>query len=529
MKKIFNKPVHILLLPIFPTLALLAHNFNELQLLEILFPIGVLLVVVLAIFFLVNTFIVKNRYKSAAVISAACLVFRPVYDLDFLLGIIPVNQFIVKHGINLLFFSLSILWLAIVLRFVTTKISFRTVTYVLNICAFSCLLMPVFLIIRGQIYRMLHPVNLSSTVHFRAMNVKDSTLPDIYYIIPDRYANNQTLVTDRYNFDNSPFLQSLTQAGFYVASQSAANYPFTIPSLTSSLNMIYLDSVYKNMEKDSVDSTPLLSMMENSEVLKYLKSRGYSYYHFGAEWITTKNSNANYSYSYVPKSLEGITSELSELQKDPNNLIASFLFTQIDKTSLSLFTQPKNHANYMLDQLLELSKIIPRPGPKFVFVHSLMTHDPYVFDVNGKYYPRFSTNMKGAAEPLYVEQLTFANRLLANTINTILKNSKRPPIILLQSDEGPYPTAFRINPMNYNWKNASNAEFQEKIRVLNAYYLPGKKTKMLYPSISPVNSFRVILNLYFGEDLPLLPDKHYAQVYLKYLYDIFEVTDKIKF
>jgi hypothetical protein len=33
---------------------------------------------------------------------------------------------------------------------------------------------------------------------------------------------------------------------------------------------------------------------------------------------------------------------------------------------------------------------------------------------------------------------------------------------------------------------------------------------ILYPSISPVNSFRVLFNLYFGANFPLLPDRHFV-------------------
>jgi hypothetical protein len=43
---------------------------------------------------------------------------------------------------------------------------------------------------------------------------------------------------------------------------------------------------------------------------------------------------------------------------------------------------------------------------------------------------------------------------------------------------------------------------------LNAYYLP-KGYKDLYDSITPVNSFRIILNEYFGASYPLLPDITY--------------------
>lgn len=182
----------------------------------------------------------------------------------------------------------------------------------------------------------------------------------------------------------------------------------------------------------------------------------------------------------------------------------------------------------MLDQLLELSKIIANPGPKFVFVHLLLTHDPYVFTKDGYYTNRTATNLRSGANPLYLGQLQFANKILLATIDTILKSSKKPPIIILQSDEGPYPKAFRDNLNGFSWKKATIAEMREKIRILNSFYLPGQTSTPLYDNISPVNSFRMIFNLYLGEHLPLLPDKSYAQTYLQRNYDFFEVTNIVK-
>ena len=43
--------------------------------------------------------------------------------------------------------------------------------------------------------------------------------------------------------------------------------------------------------------------------------------------------------------------------------------------------------------------------------------------------------------------------------------------------------------------------------ILNAYYLPDDGSSKLYPSISPVNTFRLILSNYLGADLELLPDR----------------------
>jgi len=41
---------------------------------------------------------------------------------------------------------------------------------------------------------------------------------------------------------------------------------------------------------------------------------------------------------------------------------------------------------------------------------------------------------------------------------------------------------------------------------LNAVYFPDHDYRMLYPQMSPVNTFRIVFNHYFGQNLPLLKD-----------------------
>ena len=70
------------------------------------------------------------------------------------------------------------------------------------------------------------------------------------------------------------------------------------------------------------------------------------------------------------------------------------------------------------------------------------------------------------------------------------------------------------------------AELQEKLRILNAYYLPGVGEPV--PSdISPVNSLRLVLREYFGADLALLADRSYVFIDEEHLYDFVEVTDRV--
>jgi len=81
-------------------------------------------------------------------------------------------------------------------------------------------------------------------------------------------------------------------------------------------------------------------------------------------------------------------------------------------------------------------------------------------------------------------------------VENIIHNSSTPPIIIIQSDHG-----------------AANASPPERMEILNAYYLPGGGNELLYQNISPVNTFRIIFNHYFGGDFDLLEDTSYHSEY----------------
>jgi len=49
----------------------------------------------------------------------------------------------------------------------------------------------------------------------------------------------------------------------------------------------------------------------------------------------------------------------------------------------------------------------------------------------------------------------------------------------------------------------------------------------VYDSISSVNTFRLVLDRYFGVNLPLLPDRSFASRSPDRPYDLIEVTDRL--
>ena len=67
-----------------------------------------------------------------------------------------------------------------------------------------------------------------------------------------------------------------------------------------------------------------------------------------------------------------------------------------------------------------------------------------------------------------------------------------------------------------------------KTGILNAYYFPDGDYGSLHPDISPVNSYRVLFNKYFGAEYPILPDRVIAFSDDAHLYTFHDVTDKIR-
>ncbi|NIV42418.1 MAG: hypothetical protein GWN11_03835 [Candidatus Dadabacteria bacterium] len=109
-------------------------------------------------------------------------------------------------------------------------------------------------------------------------------------------------------------------------------------------------------------------------------------------------------------------------------------------------------------------------------------------------------------------------------IDIILTKSNPKPIIIIQSDEGHYARGYSYSEPNLLKYSAEQLKY--KFAIFNAYYFPDVDQNELYPTITPVNSFRLLFNTYFGQNYEMLERKHFNKNYYKY-YKFLDVTAKI--
>jgi hypothetical protein len=347
---------------------------------------------------------------------------------------------------------------------------------------------------------------------------------DIYYIILDEYVGNSTLL-DKLGYDNSQFANSLHDRGFYFAENAHSNYFKTILSLPSSLNMMYLDFLNSSSEEAVV--LPVW-LVQNNVIMEKLKSLGYKYVYFGSGSIISRSS----PHADVVYETAGQASLFGQI---PLFTITGFNWGLTNTTALRPFVTSDDYparTRYYLDKLPEIPKM---PEPTFTFVHLMIPHTPWTFTAddgpenpNGRMVDGEIVDPdKYALSPRYIDQVMFTNRVISQLVDTLLAESDIEPIILIQGDHGFRQLCDDCWAERGTWDDAFYADVV--LPIFSAYYLPDGGDAQLYPSISPVNSFRVIFNHYFDADLELLEDRYYRPVdYEAQPNDWLDITDVVR-
>ena len=488
-RELTSRPVHPLLFAAFPVLFLVAHNRDVTSVSDAIGPLLITLAAVLGAQ-LAGGAVFRSPRKVAAAVSCVALLF---FSYGHVWTILHGRR---VAGVRVNDVALALLWFALaasgVIAVVRTRKPLRDLTRVMN--AVAIVLVMTTLVTVGT-----DAIGGGGVARADVQNdlglVRPDHPRDVYYLIFDRYADADTLKT-HLGFDNTPFLNGLRRRGFDVASLSRANYQNTHMSLASSLNMDHLDALTRDVQRPSKDLHPIFDLIGRSRVAKGFKSMGYSYVHVGS-WASFTASSPIADVNLKPV-------ETSELTRA---LYGSTALSPLLRGADAGANEDETQVKATRGAFRALDKAMDVRGPKFVFTHFILPHPPYVFDRDGNYRPEQERdgNVTG-----YLEQLRFANSQIERIVGELLsKPADEQPIIVIQADEGPYPRLGTRFPAS--WAKEPAGDVRVKYGILNAYYLPGPRSEFIpYASITPVNTFRMIFDRYFGAQLAVLPDTSYA-------------------
>jgi hypothetical protein len=498
-KAIINRykefPWHPFLLGVFPTLALLANNITEIRIEDALRSLIVSLAAATLLTVILRLFL-KDLNKAAAISSLALVLFfsyghiYSIFEANNLAGL-AIGRHRVLAPTYLVILAVGVGWIT------RPKRNLRLLTQTLNVVALAAVALPVLQISAYSIQERSAVAAEPSTAPQNLRIAGDQPAPDIYYIILDSYTRDDILKSF-YKYDNSSFLNDLSSLGFYVARCSQSNYAQTHLSLASSLNMDFIDNLEGDFSSERTSRRGLPGLIKHSATRQMLESLGYKMIAFETDfaWSEVVDADIYLTPNFTNASLLDITGGFNSFEamliKTSALLIAVDGTTALPKfLQLDIDYPRQSDRERVLFDLDQLGKMPAMPGPKFVFAHIISPHKPFVFGPQGEIIERVKDNITG-----YRDQVAYLDSRLIPLLRKIIASSPTPPIIILQGDHGGIETIG-----------------QERMAILNAYYLPEEGSRLLYENISPVNTFRLIFNHYFGTRYDLLEDTSYFSSY----------------
>lgn len=491
--------LHPVLFAVFPVLFLLAHNVGDFPVLAAAKPAAV--AVAIACILWGGLRLVAGTWTKAALIVSLFILLATssthiadrLWRMD---ATIAGVNLIGPRMVGIALIAIAVGTAAMVVR---TKRNLAGVTKALNVVSACLLIAPVFTIARAHAREFGKRPFVQMVADLPAASIATrapARRPHIFYIVLDGYSRPDNIAAI-YGHDDSDLTKFLVSRGFKVAPHATTNYAFTFASLASTLNMRYLDDMSSPENKNTRARDISIELVAHNRVRTLLAGQGYKLVSFLTGFYATEIKDADM--------LLGDPWQLGEFEE-------GILRTAVAMPDSTKVSQERRRVLYEFEKLPELAK---SQEPLFVIAHIMSPHPPYVFGKDGgpsgirEYYwtrtgdrligPRRITRSQD--EQFYRDQVSFVNEKAARAIDGILANSKVDPIIIVQADHG--HSAF------LDHRSIENTYLADRMSILAAYHLPLGGDRVIYDAMTPVNSFRLILNYYFGTSFAKLPDRNY--------------------
>lgn len=484
VRQIKTIPFHTFLLPVFFILHILNEYYGLLSGGIVLRYFGWYFLLSI-VFFGIGRMLLKSNHKAALLSTVLLAIF-------FFWG--AFHDYIKELGIAGFLTSYSFLLPLYGVLFVVFYILLRRMKNLTRITFFFNLLFVLFISITliqiaGKAFSRTDINDLAAQnppLPIKQQLIPDSLKPDIFFIVFDEYASSLAL-KKYFNFDNTPLDSVMRRNGFYIVNKSKSNYNATPLSIGSTFNMGYFKRKYEGEVLDALEIQKAWYSINKSLLPLWLIQNGYktSYFTLDTTGHITRSKFTNLDQNKVLYN----QTLASRIKRD---LIWNFIKNNQLKTSYSdsvkIFSDIKrikyNYRNFS-DGLRKSTN-----EPRFVYAHLFIPHHPYYIDSIGNLSDKEMLNESDG----YLQQIKYSSLLIKQLVEIANKPRSRPLVLIIEGDHG------------FRGDTPIRSEKETAFMNLNAFYFSDGDYKLLYDDISPVNTFRIVLNKYFKQELPLLKD-----------------------
>ena len=323
------------------------------------------------------------------------------------------------------------------------------------------------------------------------------SLPDIYLIVLDEYAASR-ITRQLIAFDNREFQDSLRTRGFRIPTATWSNYAFTAASIASMLDMRHIDEVAESSGTRR-SLVPLNNIIAENAAFALARSRGYRII-----FVPSSGFEGTRSYPAADRTLGPETPAEWFAEHATSPLAVEVARLSVIGSALKTVGVRLGSPWRVIGPFRRLREAVHEPGPKFVFAHAMMTHQPYQFTSDCDW---ATLDRPVYGLPGYRAQMECTNLQLLDIVEDILASS-RPSVILLQGDHG---TSVLGGLILDDPRTASAAQVAERLGAFSAYRLPDRSA--LPDTITPVNLLRLVFNRYLGTALALQPNHAFFSVF----------------
>jgi len=311
--------------------------------------------------------------------------------------------------------------------------------------------------------------------------------PNVYYLLFDEYPGYQSL-KDSFGYSNDSLYHFLQNRNFSIL-PTFSNYDFTFFSMSSILNMHYVEKDYDPLNITQRTLQLRLNEIRNASVVGIFEDMGYEFRNYSIFDVAGQHAVSDHN-DFLPVHSILLTDKILH-----NRIIrhSGWLIQKFPLWKKKYMYQHEKNNNYSEEMVLKTS-LEKNSKPFFCYSHFVLPHGPFYRDSTGRRNTDAQIDdTKTWSRELYFSYVKYANIFIRALVEKLVSNDPGA-IIVVMSDHG-YRSFKNTRPYEpFNYDNICAVRF------------PDKNYPVIREKWSNVNFFRYLFNSQFGQSMPYLAD-----------------------